>query len=163
MSKKLTKTVTPASGKVHYPIVAGATILSLAFVVSVTAAVARCGRPEAALAAAPVAAELPVQPASAPAPVAEPKPAASAKNPYVWDWVCSDSGSSQGVSVKTEPVAPAAPVACEACEEKSSCNRFGTTIDFVSSPTVAFRDAVKAKKLVLVLHISGNFEEAKFT
>jgi len=40
---------------------------------------------------------------------------------------------------------------------------YGTAIHFVSSPTVANRDALKEDKLVFVLHVSGNFEDPQFT
>ena len=40
---------------------------------------------------------------------------------------------------------------------------YGTAIHFVSSPTVAARDALKKDKLVFVLHVSGNFEDPNFT
>jgi hypothetical protein len=40
---------------------------------------------------------------------------------------------------------------------------FGTAIDFAASPAEANDLALKTKKLVMVLTISGNFEESKFT
>jgi hypothetical protein len=40
---------------------------------------------------------------------------------------------------------------------------YGTAIHFVSSPTLAARDALKEDKLVFVLHVSGNFEDPQFT
>jgi hypothetical protein len=39
----------------------------------------------------------------------------------------------------------------------------GTSIDFVSSPSDAAKQAKKEEKLVFVLHVSGNFEDPRFT
>lgn len=46
---------------------------------------------------------------------------------------------------------------------KTTCARHGTTIDFVDSPKEAAAQAKKEEKLVLVLHISGHFEDASLT
>lgn len=40
---------------------------------------------------------------------------------------------------------------------------FGTTIDFVDTPKEAAAKAKKEEKLVFVLHVSGNFEDPRFT
>jgi len=58
-----------------------------------------------------------------------------------------------------EPVAdePLSPVA------EPACDRFGTKIAFVRSPSVAFTRARQVHKLVLVLHVAGNFEDPGFT
>ncbi len=45
----------------------------------------------------------------------------------------------------------------------TTCARHGTTIDFVDSPKDAAAQAKKEEKLVLVLHISGHFEDASLT
>jgi len=50
------------------------------------------------------------------------------------------------------PAKPAAP--------SGSC---GTSIDFYDSPKEAARQAEKEQKLVFVLHVSGNFEDPRFT
>lgn len=39
----------------------------------------------------------------------------------------------------------------------------GTTVEFVDSPVEAAQLAKKEKKLVLVLHVSGYFEDPNFT
>jgi hypothetical protein len=39
----------------------------------------------------------------------------------------------------------------------------GTTIEFVSTPVEAAKLAAKENKLVLVLHVSGHFEDPDFT
>lgn len=46
-------------------------------------------------------------------------------------------------------------------KEKSGC--FGTTIDFVDTPKEAAAQAKKEEKLVFILHVSGNFEDPRFT
>jgi hypothetical protein len=47
--------------------------------------------------------------------------------------------------------------------EKPTCSAHGTTIDFVDTPSQAASLAKKAGKLVMVLHVSGNFEDPRFT
>jgi hypothetical protein len=41
--------------------------------------------------------------------------------------------------------------------------RYGTQVDFIDDPTEAANVAIKEKKLLLVLHIAGNFEDNAFT
>ena len=48
-----------------------------------------------------------------------------------------------------------------AAGEKDVC--FGTTIHFVESPKDAAAQAKKDEKLVMILHVSGNFEDPRFT
>jgi hypothetical protein len=48
-------------------------------------------------------------------------------------------------------------------ECKEGCSRHGTKIDFYKSPTEAAAAAKKEEKLVLVLHVSGLFEDPKLT
>jgi hypothetical protein len=40
---------------------------------------------------------------------------------------------------------------------------YGTQVEFQSSPAKASKQAIQDHKLMFVLHISGNFEDAKFT
>lgn len=47
--------------------------------------------------------------------------------------------------------------------EPTTSGSYGTTVDFVESPKEAARLAEKAGKLVIVLHVSGNFEDPRFT
>lgn len=47
--------------------------------------------------------------------------------------------------------------------DKPGCGQHGTTIDFFDSPKEAAAQAKKEGKLVLVLHVSGNFEDPRFT
>jgi hypothetical protein len=46
-------------------------------------------------------------------------------------------------------------------KEKGGC--FGTTIAFVDTPKEAAALAKKQEKLVFVLHVSGHFEDPRFT
>ena len=39
----------------------------------------------------------------------------------------------------------------------------GTAVEFVDTPVAAAKLAAKQKKLVLVLHVSGHFEDPDFT
>lgn len=57
----------------------------------------------------------------------------------------------------------ALPVTAGDKDEKTSCGNHGTTIDFLDSPKEAAAQAKKAEKLVFVLHVSGNFEDPRFT
>ena len=57
----------------------------------------------------------------------------------------------------------AAPLSAIDLPTKTTCARHGTTIDFVDSPKEAAAQAKKEEKLVLVLHISGHFEDASLT
>lgn len=54
---------------------------------------------------------------------------------------------------------PAAP----AKAEEGTCGSHGTRIDFVDTPQQAAKIAKKEQKLVFVLHVSGNFEDPRFT
>ncbi len=46
---------------------------------------------------------------------------------------------------------------------KPACGSHGTTIDFVDTPGDAATQAKKEEKLVFVLHVSGHFEDPRFT
>ncbi len=48
-------------------------------------------------------------------------------------------------------------------KEKASCGDYGTSVYFFDSPQQAAKQAVKEEKLVFVLHVSGNFEDPRFT
>jgi hypothetical protein len=49
------------------------------------------------------------------------------------------------------------------CTPNGTCGKFGTSVQFVSTPSEAGKRALKEEKLVLVLHVSGHFEDSKFT
>jgi len=44
-----------------------------------------------------------------------------------------------------------------------ACESYGTAIEFLSRPDEAARQALQQHKLLFLLHVSGNFEDAKFT
>ena len=46
-------------------------------------------------------------------------------------------------------------------EAKTACH--GTAVEFLGSPVEAAKEAAKQKKLVMVLHVSGHFEDPNFT
>lgn len=46
---------------------------------------------------------------------------------------------------------------------KEGCENFGTQVEFVRNPQVAAKIAREEGKLTFLLHVSGNFEEARFT
>ncbi len=50
--------------------------------------------------------------------------------------------------------------AADKVEPSGSC---GTSIEFFDTPKEAARQALKDQKLVFVLHVSGNFEDPRFT
>jgi hypothetical protein len=48
-------------------------------------------------------------------------------------------------------------------DKKATCSKHGTSVEFLSSPTAAARQAKKDEKLVFILHVSGHFEDPKLT
>jgi hypothetical protein len=48
-------------------------------------------------------------------------------------------------------------------DEPASCQNYGTQVAFVSNPAEAAQRALKEHKLLFLLHLSGNFEDAAFT
>jgi hypothetical protein len=48
-------------------------------------------------------------------------------------------------------------------EAKSEGGCFGTSVEFFDTPSEAAKQAAKKEKLVFVLHVSGNFEDPRFT
>jgi hypothetical protein len=48
-------------------------------------------------------------------------------------------------------------------KEAATCGSFGTSVEFAESPEAAAAQAKKEEKLVFVLHVSGNFEDPRFT
>jgi hypothetical protein len=48
-------------------------------------------------------------------------------------------------------------------DREATCGKHGTSVEFVGSPSEAARLAKKAEKLVFVLHVSGHFEDPRFT
>jgi len=47
--------------------------------------------------------------------------------------------------------------------EGATCGSYGTTVEFLDNRAEASAKAKKEGKLVFVLHVSGNFEDPRFT
>jgi hypothetical protein len=60
-------------------------------------------------------------------------------------------------------VTPAVPSVTEITKPAPTCGKHGTSIEFVATPNEAAQLAKKDGKLVFVLHVSGHFEDPKFT
>jgi hypothetical protein len=61
------------------------------------------------------------------------------------------------------PPPPAAPQLPASTEPRPAGQTYGTRVTFLPSPEEAMRVAQRERKLVFVLHVSGNFEESCFT
>ncbi len=72
---------------------------------------------------------------------------------------CKEPVEPRSSPAARRPSAPAAPA--EQCAVGNG--RYGTSVDFVADPTEAAQRAIKEKKLLFVLNISGNFEDDRFT
>ncbi len=66
-----------------------------------------------------------------------------------------------GAAPPAKPAEPAQPSPFEKTDE-TSCS-FGTKVTFVDTPKEAAAQAKKDQKLVFILHVSGNFEDPRFT
>jgi len=62
-------------------------------------------------------------------------------------------------AARNRPVAESRPQA----DPPPSCSNLGTQITFLHHPPDAFRQAAREDKLVLMVHLSGNFEDEAFT
>ena len=70
------------------------------------------------------------------------------------------TGKAPGPVVQPVKVKPAPkPVA----KTEGTCGDYGTSIEFEDNPKDAAVRAKKEEKLVFVLHVSGNFEDPRFT
>jgi hypothetical protein len=56
-----------------------------------------------------------------------------------------------------------APVATTPLDKDEATSCHGTSVHFVDTPADAAKQAKKDEKLVFILHVSGNFEDPKFT
>jgi len=68
-----------------------------------------------------------------------------------WVGLCSTTA----VAGEKNPYNPVKPV--------EKCGEFGTSVHFEDTPAGAAKQAKKDEKLVLVLHVSGHFEDPKLT
>jgi hypothetical protein len=80
-------------------------------------------------------------------------------------WAPPQAGA-MGPMAPMQPMRPAgAKDDCAVCRPEAPARgeTFGTTVSFARNPAEAFRGAEEEHKLTFVLHVSGNFEEARFT
>jgi hypothetical protein len=110
------------------------------------------------------------RPASDPPPVAEQVPAvpivevATAPDPVEPGEARPFNGFRPSAPEELPPTIVASPEPIKAGLSKGPrCDRFGTAIDFLRSPTLAFDRSAREQKLVMVLHLAGNFEDPGFT
>src|SRR5918911_787081 len=76
----------------------------------------------------------------------------------------SELGASDPRTGRAPPAVVPAVVAKPAVPEKKEggCGSHGTAVEFVDTPQEAAEIARKEQKLVLVLHVSGHFEDPRF-
>lgn len=67
-------------------------------------------------------------------------------------WLTSATAQAGGVKATLKKAQPA-----------ETCGEHGTSLHFEDSPSAAAKKALKEEKLVMVLHISGHFEDPAFT
>jgi hypothetical protein len=97
-------------------------------------------------------------------PVAEKKPAPAA--PTAALAAPQPAANAEPSPVRNEPIAktpelPSSELSGRA--ETLDVKNYGTRVDFADDPEAAAKLALKEKKLLFVLHLSGNFEDDKFT
>ena len=63
-----------------------------------------------------------------------------------------------GAAAGESPKSPKSPPVKEA-----TCGEYGTSVHFEDTPADAAKQAKKDEKLVMILHVSGHFEEPRFT
>jgi hypothetical protein len=72
--------------------------------------------------------------------------------------VATEVGAREPTAYKPPPTVNS-PLITDTIE--TSCH--GTNVDFLDTPSEAATKAKKEEKLVFILHVSGNFEDPKFT
>ncbi len=75
-------------------------------------------------------------------------------------WVCQTFLLTAGLGLATATIQGADK---DPFQPTSPCGEFGTAVHFEDTPTEAAKAAKKAEKLVLILHVSGHFEDPKLT
>jgi len=68
-----------------------------------------------------------------------------------------------GVAKPGKVVLPVTPSITEVATPATKCGKHGTSLEFVATPSEAATQAKKEGKLVFVLHVSGHFEDPRFT
>jgi hypothetical protein len=108
----------------------------------------------------------PVRGAAAPAPAGDEVAASIVPAYAAADLPAAPAAPARGPEPAAEeapappPPAPQPPAQAEA---RPAGQTYGTRVSFLASPEEAMRVAQRERKLVFVLHISGNFEESCFT
>jgi hypothetical protein len=71
----------------------------------------------------------------------------------------------EGKDPRTGQTPPPVPAQAQPAEKEhgGGCAGHGTTVDFYKSPQKAAEIAKRLEKLVFVLHVSGTFEDPRFT
>ena len=67
----------------------------------------------------------------------------------------------QELTVVLQPPAPEIEV--DSNPQDTTCDTYGTSVNFMRSPIAAARRAAREDKLLFTLHVSGNFEDPQFT
>jgi len=76
----------------------------------------------------------------------------------------ASAGELVGRPVSGPALLPVTPIVKPIAKKtEGGCGSHGTSVDFVDTPAEAAKLAKKEGKLVLVLHVSGHFEDPRFT
>ena len=150
---------------VHWPIVALAAVPCVLFVGIVIAVLAMVPgpRPAPARASAPL---QPAAPAVALAPAVTPIDNFDAEIKIPPHHALAAVGDLPVFDAPEPPIQPVPPrndIVPVKPEKEAKDGCFGTAVNFLPSPAEAFTAAKKEKRLVLILHVSGNFEDSGFT
>jgi hypothetical protein len=94
-------------------------------------------------------------------------PAGGCRMPPGWERVAevnlvADVDPAAEKKVQPEPMPLLDKTACKA-EPPAGRETFGTAVSFVRNPSEALRIAGQERKLAFVLHVSGDFEDSRFT
>jgi hypothetical protein len=98
-----------------------------------------------------------VEPVLQRAPAASPAPAVVAATP------AEPAPPPETLAVVASALDPGSIPATEHPLAPRACEKFGTSVEFVTNPLDAGRQAARDHKLLFVLHLSGNFEDNRFT
>jgi len=77
--------------------------------------------------------------------------------------LCTAAGLVSALGLLGAPAAANPPGSALDPAPKASCGDYGTAVQFVKTPSLAAKQALKEEKLVLVLHVSGLFEDPNLT
>jgi hypothetical protein len=167
--------VQPSAGRPRAPLIQGpAVIAALAVAVAVVAGVIAWIATHPGKGRVQVVSTLPLAPLTSPAVAMEEPPAPRpivtipavhrpARTEALVNHVPQDEEAPPPLPPPTEPrCAPRPPVA-EAGSAQPAGETYGTQVLFLNNPTAAEEMAKREKKLLFVMHISGNFEDSCFT